>query len=326
MTQQCFEVAENARATTLEVLVRTMEWAAEDVLAVTLASLGGETLPGWEAGAHVDVLTPSGAKAQYSLCGPAGAPTWRIAVLLKQDGRGVSRYVHQQLRPGQRVRVAGPRNHFRLVPAKRYLFIAGGIGVTPILPMIGAAQRAGAEWQMAYGGRSRRAMAFLTELQHHGSRVRLFPEDERGRLPLASLLGHAGPGTSVYCCGPEPLLAAVETLAAEFALDRPIVERFSPVAAPPAEAADKPFTVKLARAGGEYVVPANRSVAQVLLDHGVEVPISCLQGICGTCETRVLSGAIDHRDALLSQDERHRQDTMMICVSRCHGGELVLDL
>lgn len=303
-----------------------MELEAENVLSVTLASLDGENLQRWEPGSHIDFLAPAGATAQYSLCGPLDAPTWRIGVLLKRDGRGVSRYIHEELRPGKRIRVAGPRNHFRLVPASQYLFIAGGIGVTPILPMIETAKRSGADWTLVYGGRTRRSMGFLRELERHGSRVHLYPEDELGQLPLASLLAHPAPDTSVYCCGPEPLLAAVQALAAENMLAPPFFERFSPAPYQPARAVNGSFVVKLARSGLECVIPSDRTIPEVLLEHGVHVPTSCLKGVCGSCETRVLSGAIEHRDALLSQEERERQDTMMICVSRALGTELVLDL
>ena len=309
-----------------EVLVRTMAWEADDVLSLTLAAPDGQDLPRWEPGAHIDLLAPGGGAAQYSLCGAVDAPTWRIAVLLRPDGRGVSRYIHQQLRPGQLAHVRGPRNHFRLLPAARYLFIAGGIGITPILPMVAAAQRAGIQWRLAYGGRSRGSMSFIADLERQGPQVQLFPEDEVGRPPLQALLSGLEHDTLVYCCGPEPLIASVQSLAQGLALAPPVVERFAAAAAVRNDGEGGAFVVVLARSGLEYPVPADRSIAQVLLEHGVALSTSCLQGICGSCETRVLAGAIDHRDALLTQAERARQDTMMVCVSRAAGGRLTLDL
>lgn len=309
-----------------DVLVRAMAWEAQDVLSLTLASPEGAALPRWDAGAHVDLVAPGGKVAQYSLCGPLDAPTWRIAVLLQRQGQGVSRHVHEQLRPGQLVRSSDPRNHFRLAPGSRYLFIAGGIGITPILPMIQVAARAGSDWELVYGGRSRRSMGFLAELEGHGPRVRLFPEDEAGRPPLADCLDRLAPQTLVYCCGPAPLIAAVESLAAERGLKPPVVERFAAAPAGPAATADGAFLVKLARSGREVTVPADRPVVDVLLEQGIHVPTSCRQGVCGSCETRVLAGRVDHRDAILSDAERQRHDTMMVCVSRALDGELTLDL
>ncbi|HZY15285.1 MAG TPA: PDR/VanB family oxidoreductase, partial [Ramlibacter sp.] len=317
--------ADDAQASR-EVLVRAMAWEADDVLSLTLAAPDGQDLPRWEPGAHIDLLAPGGVTAQYSLCGDVEAPTWRIAVLLQPDGRGVSRYIHQQLRPGQLAHVRGPRNHFRLLPSSRYLFIAGGIGITPILPMVAAAQRAGSQWRLVYGGRSRRSMSFTVDLEHRGRQVQLFPEDEVGRPPLQTLLSGLERDTLVYCCGPEPLIASVQSLAQELLLAPPVVERFSAAPDVRSDGEESAFVVVLARSGLAYPVPADRSIAQVLLEHGVALSTSCLQGICGSCETRVLAGAIDHRDALLTPAERERQDTMMVCVSRASGSRLTLDL
>ena len=259
---------------------------------------------------------------QYSLCGdPSDTSVLRVAVLREQDGRGGSRHVHDVLTAGQRIEVLGPRNHFPLVEAGRYLFIAGGIGITPILPMIEQVAAAGHDWRLVYGGRTRASMAFLAELERHGN-VEIRPQDEYGLLDLPAVFADVDDDTAVYCCGPEPLLAAVEQHRTTASLH---VERF----APKAGATDGPrseFEVELAQTGGLLRVPADRSILEVLEGSGVPVLSSCQEGTCGTCETPVLSGTPDHRDSLLTDDERQQGDVMMICVSRALSDRLVLDL
>ncbi|MFE1882621.1 PDR/VanB family oxidoreductase [Streptomyces diastatochromogenes] len=305
-----------------EVVVDAREFAADGVLALTLRDPFGGDLPVWEPGAHVDLLLGPGLERQYSLCSdPADRSAWRIAVLREPAGRGGSAHVHGQLGVGDKVRVRGPRNHFRLEPAPRYRFVAGGIGITPILPMLAAAEAAGAEWSLLYGGRSRGSMAFTTELARYGDRVTLAPQDESGLLDLGPVLDEVPDGTLVYCCGPAPLLDAVEERCPGGALR---VERFQPKAQQ--GAADLEFEVELARSGRTLVVPADVSVLDAVRGAGVEVLYSCTEGTCGTCETDVLDGAPDHRDSVLTEEERAAGETMMICVSRCRGARLVLDL
>ncbi|MFD5794627.1 PDR/VanB family oxidoreductase [Streptomyces diastatochromogenes] len=305
-----------------EVVVDAREFAADGVLALTLRDPLGGDLPAWEPGAHVDLLLGPGLERQYSLCSdPADRSAWRVAVLREPAGRGGSAHVHGQLGVGDKVRVRGPRNHFRLEPAPRYRFVAGGIGITPILPMLAAAEAAGAEWSLLYGGRSRGSMAFTTELARYGDRVALAPQDESGLLDLGPVLDEVPDGTLVYCCGPAPLLDAVEERCPGGALR---VERFRPKAQQ--GAADLEFEVELARSGRTLVVPADVSVLDAVRGAGVEVLYSCTEGTCGTCETDVLDGAPDHRDSVLTEEERAAGETMMICVSRCRGARLVLDL
>ena len=194
-----------------DVRVGGKDDAAEGVVALTLHEIDGQPLPRWEPGAHVDLILGSAATRQYSLCGdPADQHTWRLGILRDPNGSGGSLYVHDQLRAGDTVRVRGPRNNFPLVESPRYLFIAGGIGITPILAMIRSAEAAGARWRLVYGGRQRASMAFLDELATYGDRVTVWPQDEKGFIDLDGLLGHPQPDTKVYCCGPEPLLNAVE--------------------------------------------------------------------------------------------------------------------
>ncbi|TPQ19033.1 PDR/VanB family oxidoreductase [Streptomyces sporangiiformans] len=311
------------------LVVATRTPAADGVVSLTLRRPDGEPLPSWTPGAHIDLLLDGGLIRQYSLCGhPADHEAWRIAVLREPQGRGGSAYVHEHLEEGATVRVRGPRNNFPLRPAARHLFIAGGVGITPVLPMVEAAEAAGADWRLLYGGRTRTSMAFLDRLAPYGDRVLVRPQDEYGLLDLAAFLGSPEEGTLVHACGPEPLLQAVQERCAD--ADWPPgtlgVERFAPArtaeGAGPAEA----FEVVLARAGLTVTVPPDHSVLEAVEKAGVTVDFSCREGTCGTCETDVLDGTPDHRDSLLSEDERETGDTMLICVSRSCGPRLVLDL
>ena len=305
-----------------ELIVDGIQSAADGVRALTLRHPLGEQLPAWEPGAHIDVLLGPQLERQYSLCGdPADRTAWRIAVLREPDGRGGSAYVHEQLGQGDKVRVRGPRNHFALRPAPRYRFVAGGIGITPILPMLAAAEAAGAEWTLLYGGRSRTSMAFTRELARYGDRVTVAPQDETGLLDLGSVLDALPEGTLVYCCGPGALLDAVEERCPAGALH---VERFQPKEQQGGHEAE--FEVELAQSGRTLTVAPGVSVLDTVRAAGVEVLFSCTEGTCGTCETDVLEGTPDHRDSVLSPEEREAGETMMICVSRCRGSRLVLDL
>ncbi|MFF4799469.1 PDR/VanB family oxidoreductase [Streptomyces sp. NPDC001351] len=305
-----------------ELVVERREFAADGVLALTLRHPLGEDLPAWEPGAHVDVVLGPELERQYSLCGdPADRSVWRIAVLREPDGRGGSAHVHEQVGQGDKVRVRGPRNHFRLESAPRYRFVAGGIGITPILPMLAAAEAAGAEWTLLYGGRTRNSIAFTEELERYGDRVSVCPQDETGLLDLGSVLDDLPEGTLVYCCGPGPLLDAVEE---RCPAERLRVERFSPKAQGAGENSE--FEVELAQSGRTVTVAPDVSVLDAVRAAGVEVLFSCTEGTCGTCETDVLDGTPDHRDSVLTAEEQQSGETMMICVSRCRGKKLVLDL
>jgi ferredoxin-NADP reductase len=246
-------------------------------------------------------------------------------VLREPDGRGGSAYLHDELAVGEPVGVGGPRNNFPLVSAPHYLFVAGGIGITPLLPMIHQANLLGADWQLLYGGRRRGSMAFLNELAGYGERVRAVPQEEFGLLDLAGFLGEPRPDTRVYCCGPAPLLAAIEAACAGWPAYTLRTERFvgQELDTP---ARDIPFEVVLARSGGSLTVTPNLSVLHAVRAAGVDVLSSCRQGTCGTCETTVLAGQPDHRDSILEDNERAAGDCMFICVSRALGDRLVLDL
>ena len=313
-----------------DLVVADKRAIARDVVALTLADPKGDGRPAWTPGAHLDLEITPGLVRQYSLCGPVeDTQHWTIAILREERGRGGSRAVHDELREGSTVRILALRNKFPLEPAERYLFIAGGIGITPIVPMVAAADESQRPWRLYYGGRSRESMAFAHQLSgRYGPNVFVVPEDENGVLHLDAVLGSSSPGQHVYCCGPAGLLGAVEARFTEDTRHLLHTERFA--AANPTEeqvAADGPIELTLRRSGKKVLVPADQSILDVLRDtHGMDLVSGCEQGICGTCETTVLEGTPDHRDEVLSPAERAGNATMMICVSRCKGGALTLNL
>ena len=300
----------------VEVVVDAKTALADGVVGLTLRAADGGELPAWRPGAHIDVLLGDDLVRQYSLCGdPGDSRTWRIGVL--KEGPG-STIVHERVRPGDRLTVRGPRNNFALEDAPRYVFLAGGIGITPILPMVAAAEAAGAEWRLHYGGRRRSAMAFLDELSPYGERVEICPQDEFGLLDLDGILGEVAPDALVYCCGPEPMLAAAEERCAALR-----TERFSPK---PVTGPEEAFEVELSLSGRTLRVEPGCSILETVEKAGVSVLSSCREGTCGTCETVVLEGEPDHRDSVLTEAERAEGGFMMICVSRSCGPRLVLEL
>jgi ferredoxin-NADP reductase len=315
----------SADVATLRVTAKDLQ--ADGVLTLELAAPAGGRLRDWTPGSHIDLVLPNGMTRQYSLCGDRWDPfTYRVGVLLELESRGGSSYVHDELQVGDLVGVGGPRNNFPLVPAEEYLFVAGGIGITPILPMVRQAEALGADWRLLYGGRRRVSMAFLDELAPYGERVQVVPRDESGlRHALPGFLGAPRAGVRIYACGPSPLLAAMERTCAGWPPHTLRTERFvAEEAGAPARTA--PFEVELARAGTTVTVTPDKTVLQALNEVGVEVLSSCRRGVCGTCETTVLAGRPDHRDALLDDDERDANDCMYVCVSRSRDERLVLDL
>jgi ferredoxin-NADP reductase len=310
-----------------DLVVTAVSDATEGVKTITLAAPDATALPAWSPGAHIDIVLGEDLTRQYSLCGDTSDDTtWQIGVLAAPDSRGGSVRVHE-LRTGDTVRVRGPRNHFPLVGAASYQFIAGGIGITPILAMIAEAEAAGASWNLLYGGRQRASMAFLGELERYGQdRVTITPQDERGHLNLAECLGTPRPGTLVYCCGPEGLLTAVEEACAAWPAGSLHIERFAPKAVPADGGSAGAFELVLQRSGLTLQVPPDKSVFDVVSEAGVSVLGSCFEGVCGTCEQAVIDGDVDHRDSILSDEEREANEYMMICVSRCRSARLTLDL
>jgi ferredoxin-NADP reductase len=315
---------------TTDLVVNRRHVAADGVVALDLAQPEGADLPAWEPGAHIDLLLEDGLVRQYSLCGdPRDAKTWRVGVLLDPHSRGGSRHVHEKLVESSTVRVRGPRNHFPLVDAPRYLFIAGGIGITPVMAMVDSAQETGSDWRLIYLGRSRTTMAFAEALSgSYGDRVTVWADDEKGQFfDLESALKEPTDQTLVYCCGPEPLLSAVEKHCAHWPEGSLHIERFAAKAPaePAAEALDT-FQVVCQRSGVTVEVSGETSILEALEDADVPILSSCLEGVCGTCEARVLEGTPDHRDSMLTDAERASGDKILTCVSRSCSEKLVLDL
>lgn len=307
-------------------VVAEREEVCDGVVALVLRRPDGGRLPDWAPGSHIDLALPTGLTRQYSLCGDRwDAHSYRIGVLREPAGRGGSAYVHDRLRPGDRVGVSAPRNNFPLVPAESYLFVAGGIGIAPLLPMIQQAAMLGSDWSLLYGGRQRSSMAFLEELAYHGDRVHVVPQDEYGLLDLSAWLSRPRPGTRVYCCGPAPLIEAVEEATLGWPAHSLHTERFTPseLGAPVRAEA---FDVELRRSGRTVTVTPAESVLEAVRRAGGTVLSSCEQGTCGTCETVVLDGRPDHRDSILSDHEREAGDRMFLCVSRSRTDRLTLDL
>ncbi|MBU9765313.1 oxidoreductase [Mycobacterium sp. TNTM28] len=301
----------------------------QDVIALTLAAADGGALPRWHPGAHIDLHLASGRIRQYSLCGdPAVTDSYRIAVRRIPDGGGGSAEVHDTLQIGSRVGTHGPRNAFALTvpgygsPAQRFRFIAGGIGITPILPMLGLAERLGVDWSMVYAGRSRDSLPFLDELNRFGDRIEVRTDDVHGLPSAEDLLGGCPDGTTVYACGPAPMLTGVRAALA----GRDDVElHFERFAAPPViDGAE--FAVTIASTGETVSVNADETLLAALTRAGVAAPYSCRQGFCGTCRVRATDGAVQHRDTLLTDPER-AAGYLLTCVSRAEAGQrLTLDL
>lgn len=310
-----------------------VRWAAPDVHVLEFASPDAAPLPAWEPGAHVDLHLAPGLVRPYSLLGlPGCAGTWQVAVKRDPASRGGSVHVHERLRVGTQVTVGPVRNHFALhAGPEPAVLIAGGIGITPLVGMAEALAASGRRWVLHYAVRERAQAAFLERLQAlGGTRVRLHVDAEHGGKPLdvAGLVRGADADAELYACGPAPMLQVFEEAARTHAPGRWHLERFGPVAAPAsqAEAPAEGYTVTLARSARVLHVAPGRTLLQALREAGVAVTTSCEQGICGSCETRVLAGEPDHRDQLLSPQERQANTAMMVCCSGSRSRELVLDL
>jgi len=296
------------RSRALRLLVASCETVADGVVQLRLE---GRDLPRWEPGAHLDLVLPSGLVRQYSLCGdPADTSSYTVATRLIKDGRGGSREVHEQVTEGMELEVRGPRNRFPLVEAPSYVFVAGGIGITPILPMLQALGD-GVEWRLLYCGRSQESMPFLEEIEKLGrDRATVVI----GTPDLDAL--HVPEEAAVYCCGPEGLMAAVEERFPHVHL-----ERFTPRTSTDGNGA---FEVELRRSARTLTVSADSTVLAAVRAELPNTAYSCEQGFCGTCQQRVLEGEVEHRDELLTDAER--ADSMLICVSRARSERLVLDM
>lgn len=310
-----------------DAAVRCMRVEARDVLSVELVRCDGADWPASAAGAHIDLDIPGTGRRQYSLLPRRAADSLWIGVQRDPRTRGGSRWVHDSLRPGQRVRISAPRNHFALDEGTGPVcLLGGGIGITPLLAMADTLARGRRAWRLHYCVRSRDRAGFDRILARFGAQVQLHVDEEAGGpLDLAALVDAAAPGTQFYCCGPAPMLAGFAEATAHLPDAQCHVEHFAAPAAAQALPSGA-FVVALARSGAELTVAAGQNILDVLLDHGVDVPHSCRNGVCGSCETRIVSGTPDHRDAVLSPQERASGHSLMVCCSRALGERLVLDL
>jgi cytochrome P450/ferredoxin-NADP reductase len=317
--------APTANTAPREMRVAAVDREADDIVGIRLESLDGRPVPAWAPGAHIDLLVGDYVR-KYSLCGARDDRRGlRISVLRDRDGRGGSDHIHRAIAPGMMVRMRGPRNHFRLDEGfDRYLLIAGGIGITPILAMADRLKAIGKDYAVHYAVRSKTAAALCDRLMRdHGERAVLHSAADGQRLDLAAIVT-ADPAAEIYACGPERLLSAIEGLVA----DRPErlhAERFA-TADPIARSDDRAFRVELRDSGLELEVAADQTMLTALRAAGIDVPSDCEEGICGTCEVEVMAGEVDHRDAVLTASERAAGRRMMACCSRACGSKLALAL
>ena len=306
----------------LRVGIAEVRRESDDVVSLTFAASDGIPLPAWDPGAHVDVVLPSGRLRQYSLTGEPGDRTWRIAVRRIATGDGGSVEVHDLL-PGQELVLRGPRNAFPFIDAPAYLFVAGGIGITPILPMLRDVARRGADWSLVYTGRSLETMPFVDELRDIAGadqeRLHLWPDDVYGVPDGQRILEVSPGGAALYCCGPPAMIETIRAAMPSDVVDTLHSERFSP----PPVVGGEPFEVVLATSGRIVAVGEDESALAAIQRELPDVAYSCRQGFCRTCVVPVLAGEVEHRDRCLTGDER--ADNLAVCVSR-GVGRLTLDL
>ncbi|QCP49834.1 oxidoreductase [Trinickia violacea] len=317
----------------IEVKVVTLRLEAEGIVGIELRAADSSPLPPFEPGAHIDVHLPGEKTRQYSLCNDASDTSlYRLGVGRSATSRGGSAYIHENLRLGDRLTISEPRTLFRLSPeADRHRFIAGGIGITPILAMIRWCVHHERPWELHYCVRSRSHAAYVDELRSFGGSVHLYVDDEeQARIPrdVGMMMRNMDAGEHVYCCGPGGLMDAVAAHGEQAGLppERIHFERF---AAPPAETRvheNGSFSIVLARSGLRCVVKPEESILECLERHGVQAVSSCREGLCRSCEVALLSGEADHRDYVLGADEQEANKSLMICVSRARSSELVIDL
>jgi ferredoxin-NADP reductase len=319
--------AERVSSVPLQLRLHAIAFETVSVRLLDLRDPDGAGLPTFSPGAHIDLKLNSGLVRSYSLIGdPADASRYLLGVQREPQSRGGSRYLCDQARVGDLIEVSHPINRFPLAEdAPSSVFIAGGIGITPILPMVEKLAGLGRPFVLHYGVRDRRAVPFRSRIAAHGDKVRIAfsREPVGGRLNIGAIVETAPANAELYCCGPNSMLDAFAAATADRDPARVHVEHFA--AAEPA-AVEGGFEVVLARSGRTIPVPPGKTILDTLVAAGLDPPCSCFQGVCGTCETRVLDGVPDHRDAVLTPEERARNQTTMICVSGSKTGRLVLDL
>jgi vanillate monooxygenase ferredoxin subunit len=315
----------------IEVIVRDIIQETPDIRRLTLAPTGGAIFPAFEAGSHVDLHLPNGLVRQYSLInGPGETDTYQLGVLKETTSRGGSLWIHETLAKDDRLRISAPRNLFPVAKlAQRHILFAGGIGITPILSMARHLSASRADFEVHYSARNRREAAFYPDLTSlTGGRVQLHADGrDVARTVFLDALSHPSPDTHVYICGPSGYIQAILELARQqgWPDSQLHMEAFGALPSP-SDASAYAFTIQLARSGATIQVASDQTVTQALQAHGFDVPVSCEQGICGTCLTRVISGVPDHRDQYLTDEERAANDQFTPCCSRARSSELVLDL
>ena len=308
-----------------------IELAAENILSFVLRPMDSTWPDQIDPGSHVDVRLPNGMMRSYSLSnGPGHRRGFRLTVARDRNSRGGSTYMHDKLRVGQTIEISRPRNNFKLAEqAATSVFIAGGIGVTPFIPMITRLNEIGRPWRLHYCTRSRDQAALVEEIEQlaadgSGEFIPNY-DDSDGILDLTETLASLPADAHVYCCGPAGMLDAFRARAQErgIAPDRVHYEYFS---ANVESATEGGFIVVLNQSGTEIAVKSGQTILQALIERGINVPHSCEEGVCGSCETRVIDGVPDHRDMVLSDKEMREGKTMMVCCSGAKSSRLVLDL
>jgi len=310
----------------IEAVLTAIRMAARDTNLYTFARVDRLPLPGAMPGAHIGVILPNGVERQYSLThyGP-NLSEYTVGVKRDANSRGGSVFMHDQLRVGMKVTLVPPRNNFPLKEdAELTVLFAGGIGITPIYSMVRRLNELKRPWQLHYSSRSRADAAFLDELSQYGGCRFHFDDESAGKfLPVSEIIASTPKTAHLYCCGPGPMLAAFEAATAGWPADQIHVEYFTPKFSASQEGG---FVVELARSKRELTIPPGKSILQAVREAGIQVPHSCEEGVCGACETRVISGIPDHRDSILTESERKENATMMICCSGAKTPKLVLDI
>ena len=309
----------------LQVRVISIQWKSDSVRGVELRRVDGGALPPFDAGSHIDLHLPNGLVRSYSLTNPPWeTDRYVLGVAKDRASRGGSVYVHEQLRVGETLRITPPRNLFALHEGAPAILIGGGIGVTPLVSMAARLEQTGVDWALHYAVRTRSEAALLNDLAAFGDHIHLHCDDTAGGvLNLAGIVAAASPETHLYCCGPAPMMATFGDLTRAIASERVHVEHFTPIES---AAVQGGYLVELARSARTVAIPQGSTILEALANAGVTVPSSCRQGVCGTCETRVLAGVPDHRDSILTLSERASNATMMVCCSGSKSEKLVLDI
>ncbi len=321
-----------AAAHLIEARLAAIKPVARDTNVYTFQRADGVALPGYMPGAHIDLHLPNGLIRQFSLVVPGPDPqSYLVGVKRDENSRGGSRYIVEQMKVGDAIKISAPRNTFPLVTdAEHVVLFAGGIGITPIWCMVQELAALGRSFKLYYACRSRADMAFVEELEKFDAALRHLHFDDAagGVLDMAAAVAETPASAHLYCCGPNPMLKAFEAATAGRPRNLIHVEYFTPKeeAAAAGEAKLGGFWVELARSGEEYFIPEGKKILEVLYEAGVDVDYSCELGICGACETKVISGIPEHHDSVLSEEEQATNEKVMICCAGCKTERLVLDM